>query len=346
MISVTRVFRIGVRLAAWATPHVKEWRRQRHLNRLEGERHLGSRNWTEAEKHLTLALAEKHSAKQRVELLLGLQIAQRHQHKLTEAEQSARTAIEQAVRLKDRPLQLLALDALAEVQLEQKKYGEAETTIKEISRIESAHYRPNRARLAKCSRKLGMALLNSDRHNEALEALQEATRLSEEAFGPDHVETANSLAELGAAYRRAGDHVQAQRCLRRALELHRSKSGPNSREASDDLYHLAASLAESGDLEGAVGEYERVLAMKERQVGGNREEKAEAQVRLATLYVHAGRPAPARELLTHAIGVLERKGGEILSIALETMACADEQVGRFEDAERWREKASKLETAR
>ena len=82
--------------------------------------------------------------------------------------------------------------------------------------------------------------------------------------------------------------------------------------------------------------------MFEQQIGGDRIEKAETQVRLAALYMYAGRPAPARELLTHAIGVLDRKPGPVLALALESMACADEQVGRHDDAQRWRDKAAKL----
>jgi Tfp pilus assembly protein PilF len=106
------------------------------------------------------------------------------------------------------------------------------------------------------------------------------------------------------------------------------------------LHHLAASLEESGDLEGAVSELERLLALRARQVDANAEQTAEAQVRLATLYVRARRPAQAKELLTHAFGALERKRGPQLLLAVETLASAEEQMGRTEDATRWRELAA------
>jgi hypothetical protein len=48
MIGVTRIFRLGIRLATWATPHVKEWHRRRHVNRLEGHRHLDASNWSDS----------------------------------------------------------------------------------------------------------------------------------------------------------------------------------------------------------------------------------------------------------------------------------------------------------
>jgi tetratricopeptide (TPR) repeat protein len=339
---LTRIFRLGIRLAVWATPRVKKWHRERHLHRLEGERHLQSRNWSEAENHLTQALAERsHPPKLHLQLLLGLQSAQRHQNKLAAAEQSARTAIEVASGSRDAAMVSESMEALLELQLAQGDYEGAEKTVREIIKIESSQSAPDNARLARCSRRLGTILLKNDRASEAMTAFEHAGQLSEEAFGPDHGETANILSELGLLQCQMGNHVQGQQTLRRSLEIHRTLTGPDSKEATQDLIHLALSLEESGDFDGAVGEYKQVLALRERQIGANREETAEVQARLAGLYVRGGFPAPARELLTHAIGILERKGGERLLLALEAMACADEQIGRPEEANQWREKAAK-----
>jgi tetratricopeptide (TPR) repeat protein len=343
MISVTRLVRLGVRLAAWATPKVKELHRERHLHLLEGERHLEAQNWSEAENHLTAALSEeRHPAKIRIQLLLGLETAQRKQNKLAAAEQSARTAIEIARGNRDSAKVPEAMEALLEVQFAQGNYTDAEKTVREIISMTSGRSTSDHTRLAQCTRKLGTALLKTEQTAEAMATFETATKLAEQAFGPDHVETAISLSELGMLQCQMGNHAEAQQTLRRALEIHRKATGPDSPEATRDLCHLALSLEVSGDYDGAVGEYKNVLAMKERQIGGNREETAEVQARLAALYVRGGHPAPARELLTHAIGVLERRGGPRLLQALETMACADEDIGRAEEARRWREKAAKL----
>ncbi len=343
MISITRLIRLGVRVATWATPHVKDWHRKRHVNVTEGKRHLEARNWSEAEKHLTLALGERsRPAKQRIELMLSIETAQRHQHKLAEAEQTARQAIELATKDGDRSARALAMEAMVDVQLEQSKYTDAEQTIKEIQQMEESRSSPDHERLARCSRKLGSAYLKSGRQAEAMEAFKRAADLSEQVFGPDHVETANTLAELAAMHGQHGDQVEAQRCIRRALEIHRARLGANSQEASNDLNVLATSLQESGDFEAAMGEYERVLATRERQIGSNREQTAEIQVRLAALYLHKDRYSAARELLIHAVGVLERSGGARLGFALEALASAEECSGRTAEAQRWRDKAVKL----
>jgi tetratricopeptide (TPR) repeat protein len=345
MISVTRIFRLSMRVAHWAEPHVKEWHRQRHLNRVEGQRHLDAHNWSEAERYFTLALAERrHSAKRRCELLLNLEQAQRGQRKLVEAEQSALAAMELAVRSRSRSLRARAQDALVEIQVEQARYSEAEQNVVDILRTEHEDSRPDGPRIARSYRMLGTVLLKSGRRAEAMESFQQAAALAERVFGAANAETAASFAELGALYREQGNHSEAQRCLRRALEIHREASGLDSHEATRRLYQLAASLEESGDLDGAAGEFERLLALRGRQVGVNPLENAETQVRLAGLYLRARRTAPAKELLNHAIGLLERKGGEPLAQALELLACAEEQSGRAEEAKRWREVVSNMTT--
>jgi tetratricopeptide (TPR) repeat protein len=346
MISVTRIFRLGIRLAVWATPHVKEWHRKRNLNVSEAERHMGSRNWSEAEKYLAAALCERrYSSKRRVGFLLDLERAQRKQSKLDQAEQTARTAIELAAQVGDHALRAKAMEGLVDVQITQQKYSDAEQTIREIASLEAAQSRPDRARLATCARKLGTALLKSGRNDEAFEAFQQAASLAEQAFGADHLETAQSLSQLGMLSRQHGNHGEAQRCLRRALEIHRATSGPESNATTEALYNLAASLEQSGDLAGAMSEYERVLALKDRQVGGNREEATEVQVHLAALYVKAGRIAPARELLMQAIATLERKGGPPLARALETFADVEERTGHTQEARQWRERAAEIAAA-
>jgi len=76
------------------------------------------------------------------------------------------------------------LVAVVDLQLDQKKYSEAEQTIREIEALEAAQSSPDRARLALCSRQLGTALLSSGRKTEAMQAFPQAAALSEPGFRP------------------------------------------------------------------------------------------------------------------------------------------------------------------
>jgi tetratricopeptide (TPR) repeat protein len=336
------MFRLGIRVAAWATPHVQKWHRERNIHHTEGQRHLDARNWAEAEKHLSLALEKRNSARAQVELYLALEQAERNQGKLEEAEQTVNAAIQTAADARRPELLTLAMDALAGVQIARGNYAGATTTIGEIEQMENGRPKPNIACLAHSSRKLGEIHARTGKFAEAAQALEKSVKLCEQARGADNLETANTLAELGAVYRQIGNHPEAQRALRQALKIYRATAGPNSEEAALGLHNLALSLEDSGDLEAAVKEYERVLALKEQQIGARREDTAEVKLRLAALYIQIGRDAAARELLIFAIGVFEQAKDPRLVDALEIMAVADDLAGRGHDAKRWREKAEKL----
>jgi tetratricopeptide (TPR) repeat protein len=343
MFVLLRIVRLIMRIGPWAEERFQEWNRERQFQIVEGRRQLAARNWAEAEKHLAMALAERsHLKHRRCELLLDLERAQLRQGKFGEAEQTLRAAMALA---SNRALLAKAQDALLDMQLEQGRYGEAEQSIAEILEAERSESNPDGARIAKSYRNLGELRLKTDREAEALEAFRWAAEQAERTFGLGHAETAQSLGDLGMLLRRSGDHAEAQRLLRRALDIHREASGLDSREATQGLYHLAASLEESGDVDGAATEFERLLALRARLVGVNPSENAGTQVRLAGLYLQAGRIGPARELLNNAISVLERNGGQTLVEALEMLAYVEEQSGRPEEAKRWREAASNLAAA-
>src|SRR5258708_16165885 len=92
MLSPTRLFRLGIRFAVWVEPYVKEWHRRRHHNRVTGQQHLASRNWSEAEKHLSLALSERRRPVQkRVDLWLDLEQAQPRHPKFPTAQHTPPT---------------------------------------------------------------------------------------------------------------------------------------------------------------------------------------------------------------------------------------------------------------
>lgn len=343
MINVTGIFRSIIRVAAWATPHYQAWLQRRQFNRSEAFRHLQSRNWPEAESHFLQAIGERHHSPATVlDLVIGLSDARRGLGKLSEAESTCRTAIDMAAASKDPGAQAKARNALLDVELDQQKYNEAEQSVAEIERLERCRPLPDLERIARCTQKLAAAYAKAGRNEEAGVALERASRLCQQVFGPENMETGNSWAALGAFYRRAGNHSAAQRALRLAEQVHGAAAGRDSHEVAQDITELASSLEESGQFDDAATEYARVLALRDRQVGVNHIEKAEIQVRLAALYVKARRTAAARELLIPAIAVLERRPEPSVVTALETMALAEEALGRTDEAVRCRHRAAAI----
>jgi tetratricopeptide (TPR) repeat protein len=338
--SIIRLFRLGIRVAAWATPRVQEWHRERQMNQNESQRHLDAKNWAEAETHLIAALKEKRSTKVRGELLAKLSKAQLHQKKFDEAAESANACVELAGN--DPNLLWGALEALTSIQLAQGDTTSALETLESMDESEKSRPKPEPVRLLKTSRKRGNILAGLGRTFEARAAFDETLKLAEQAHGADHLETAHVLAEDGALCRKIGDHPLAQQRLQRALTIYRTTQEFHSVQSSESLRHLALSLEECGNLDGATAEYERFVSVCERQVGGNAKDLVHAQVRLSSLYVRSGRSSAARELLGPAIGALEREKGEALREALEIMALAEEQAGRRAEAAACRARAESI----
>ena len=323
-----------------------EWHRKRHLNSNEWHRHLKSRNWKDAEGHLAAALVErKHSAKNQIELLIGLATAQREQGNMTAAEQTIRTALDLSQSINDHEHQMQALEGLSEVQLAQQNYSGARESVERIVSAEGAQRAPNNVRMAAASRKIATVLVNQSQNQGALEALDRAAKFAEQGFGPGHVETAGYLAELGALHKSQGNHEQAQICLRRGLAIYATAQQLDSHVATRSLFELANSLIASGDPDAACREFERMLTIKERQIGGNPAETAEAQLNLASLYLHVGRDAAARELLLIAVRNLERDSGGRLVRALELLIEVEESAGRGTEARKWQEKLAAIQPA-
>ena len=346
MVNVGGTLRTLIRIASWATPHVKEWRRRRNFHRDEAFRNLNCRNWPEAESHFLAAIADRRQPPfQLLDLVIGLKESQRKQGRLDDAEKTSRTAIDIAVSMKDAGAHARALDALLDIFMDQNRHDEAVDTATLIERLERARSKPDLARIVGCTRKLACVLHQSQRKEQATTALEKANRYCQQVYGPKHIETAHSWAELGAIYREMDDHASAQRCLRLALKIYTPTLGPDSPEVGEVMSELASSLAASGQIEEAVGEYERALALKNRQVGGNPRQTAELQAGLAALYVQASRAAAARELLIPAIATLEKNPDVRFASALDTMALVEESMGRIKEANSCRERARAIYAA-
>ena len=328
--------RWSLKLAAWATPAAGgSWSLERSLNRVEGERNLKSRNYAEAEKYLLEAVAEadqkRHSVR-KIQFRLELAEAQRKQNKLTEAEETVRTALEHTARISNPSGYVQCLDALAEVFHDGENFAAMEVALQEGVRIEAAMPHPDPLRMARRIHRLGIARHKNGRSDEAIPALEKALKLHEDTCGPDHPDTADVLGELGPIYRAQGNHEQAQMCLRRALRIHERELGWESEQAMRDMHHLAGSLEESGDVEGAAALYERVLGLKLRVLGGSLDELAEMQFGLAGIYIGWSNYARARELLSESIGTFKRRKDVRLAVAYETIGHVEECSGRYPEA--------------
>ncbi|MEO8099285.1 MAG: tetratricopeptide repeat protein [Acidobacteriota bacterium] len=328
------------------------WTLDGNWHRSEAERHLKSRNYAEALRHMAIVVEDadnrRATPKQRVHLRLELSDLQRRtaegdNSRLQAAETTVRAALAIAAGASDREEYLNCLDALADVFTDSKKFAELEKLEEEAIRLGAGLAHPDPIRMAKRVHRLGVARHKLGHPEDAIPALEKSIRLHEQTYGMHSLEIATLLSEVGSIYRAQADHSRAQECLRRALRIHENELGPDAPETLTDLQQLAGSFEDSGDLDSAAAQFERCLMLKLRKLGvQNLEEVATMQYGLANLHIGWGNLARARELMMECIGAFRCEGGPRQAVSYELLAQIEERSGRFHSAIKDLEQAGKV----
>ena len=315
----------------------------RGAERRTGEQLLEESDYQGAELHLAQAMVEserrQEPADQRIMLRLELAEAQRKQfrggqdfHKLVDAEETVRSALELASRAGERELLIQVFDELAAIAADFGRVDEVQRLLQEAGDLETKLKRRDPMVAARRMHRLAILRQQRGELREAAQLLAESAAIHEQVLGENHVATAHRLSDLGAVHHALGNHAEAQRCLRRAIRVHEKEHGLGSPEATSDLQMLTASFEASGDVEAAASQLERVLGLKLRVVGVDLDTVAEAQWELATRYMGWRRYARARELLMEAVATFKRTGGARLAAGYEALGQLEEDTGHYHEA--------------
>jgi len=326
---------------------------QHGAERRAGEQLLEESDYQGAELHLAQAMVEserrQEPADQRIMLRLELAEAQRKQfrgdqdfHKLVEAEETVRSALELATRANERELLVQVLDELAAIAADFGRVEEVDRLLHEAAAVEAKLKRRDQMPAARRMHRLALLRQQRGELREAVQLLAESAAIHEQALGESHAATAHRLSDLGAVHHALGNHAEAQRCLRRSIRVHEKEHGLESPEATSDLQMLTASFEASGDIEAAASQLERVLGLKLRVVGMDLDTVAEAQWELATRYMGWRRYSRARELLMEAVATFKRTGGARLAAGYEALGQLEEDTGHYHEALRELARAAKV----
>ena len=338
-------------LKALAMPSGAE--RNPHL--AEAARCMEARDFTEAERHLTLATVEadrkQASAAQRIRVRIELAGTQRLaalaagatpvKDHLDNALQTICAAIEIAARSSDMKAYVDCLDTQAAILQDMEQWPGLESVLQDAIRLSAALPHPDAQALARRVHHLATAHGRNSRQPEALAAFERALQMYDQAYGPASLDTAALLMELAAYLRSQRAGLRAQPYLKRALQIQEAQFGADSPQALQVVEQLAAVLEATGNHSAAAHHYERALAMKLRKLGiGNLDEIAEMQYVLAQRHIGWDNLTRARELLSECIGGFQRRGGPRYATALETLAQVENSSGRFPSAAQELERAA------
>lgn len=338
--SVFRLFRYSIRLAAWATPHIQRWARNYNLNANEADRNFSARNYTEAEKYYAAAIRDaerRHSPeKRKLHLILRLAECQRRRGDFDSALITINDAIGRA-----QPGSAGhgdCLQALALVHSDRRQPEDALQAARSALQIARTVTPPNPGLVGERCYQLAGIERCCGNTQQYLNLVQESLALFEQAYGAEHVETANRLTAMGVALKDQGSLPAALPFFEKASKLHQQLIGPDSPEAVTDLEHLAHTHFALQNLEQAVSLYERLLRFRERQVGLTPNAYGRVLINAAEVYAAAGKQGSALETVQQALRLLDRSP-EHIDAAAGQIARVYDGIGRSREAEQFRNQA-------
>jgi tetratricopeptide (TPR) repeat protein len=140
--------------------------------------------------------------------------------------------------------------------------------------------------------------------------LERSLAMRAKVLGTDeHPDVAASLHELGRVHHTQGDLPEARAALERSFAIRAKVLGTDEHpDVAASLHAQAVLLETEGNLEQAAAHYHRVLAIEAKCFGTlDQYHSAETEAALAMLLLRLGRRDEARELLQHALYVLEEQ---------------------------------------
>ncbi|MEQ8788700.1 MAG: CHAT domain-containing tetratricopeptide repeat protein [Pirellulaceae bacterium] len=176
------------------------------------------------------------------------------------AELHVRRALSIARRLgEDENFEQLCLKNLAVLYLEQGKYGEAETVLRQASELVVSGFGDDHPEYAFI---LGAIAAIYEENGDLVRAeslYQEAISIREAAYGTDDLDACLTYANLGCVYLRRGESGKAKEPLLKAINVCKSKLGEEHHLYSTCLTNLAWLYVMEGEHEDADSSFQRAM---------------------------------------------------------------------------------------
>ncbi|HYZ86277.1 MAG TPA: tetratricopeptide repeat protein [Bryobacteraceae bacterium] len=322
-------------VSIWAVPMGIKFYRNRRVYHYEAEGHMRVGNWSEAERWYGIVAKSEKLAESRAEMLSNVAIAQIKQKKYSEAEETVKAALGQTGNPAMKA-KLIGLRGEAEF-----GRGDVEAAIR--SQREALQFaeskKGNDIAVADRRLQLGRTLMHVNL-GEAIQVLETAVALARNAHGEGSIEAGKALQTLGEAHMAAHAYPAAIETFRAASDLIAKTLTQDAPEFMVTLEWLGKAHAGAGDLETAVECFERAVKLHEQHVGKSTPEFISALLFLARIYLARGLYAKAIEVgrFAHAqINITKDPRGDE---GLELLATIYEMSGRSDEAASFRKKLS------
>jgi tetratricopeptide (TPR) repeat protein len=170
--------------------------------------------------------------------------------------------------------------------------------------------RNRHGRSAETLRTLGAVLAAEERFEEAERILTEALAQDHKQHGADGVETARSLSQLANLYLRQGRPSDALPLFQEATAIDQNRLGATHPTIADDLHDLGLAYAALHRSDAARAAFTAAIEVLERGAGRETPRVAYAELELSRLFRQAGNDAAADAAFKDARRILNKAEAE------------------------------------
>jgi non-specific serine/threonine protein kinase/serine/threonine-protein kinase len=227
----------------------------------------------------------------------GLGALRWHQNRLDESEAAYRRALAIDERPSGDSTEMgRDLMGLAVVQVQRKRYAQAETLMKRSIDVQARHLGPDHIDLAPALNNLGALYWTLGRYDDALPIYERVRKTFERTLDPSHPDIAALYNNLAETYWKLGRFDEAEPLFRRSLAIKESRLSPGHSSLAITLHSMAGMLRDQGRLGDAEAAYRRALDIRLRAYGPTNGEVVETSTALAALLRARGRAHEADSL--------------------------------------------------
>jgi non-specific serine/threonine protein kinase/serine/threonine-protein kinase len=227
----------------------------------------------------------------------GLGALRWHQNRLDESEAAYRRALAIDERPSGDSTEMgRDLMGLAVVQVQRKRYAQAETLMKRSIDVQARHLGPDHIDLAPALNNLGALYWTLGRYDDALPIYERVRKTFERTLDPSHPDIAALYNNLAETYWKLGRFDEAEPLFRRSLAIKESRLSPGHSSLAITLHSMAGMLRDQGRLGDAEAAYRRALDIRLRAYGPTNGDVVETSTALAALLRTRGRAHEADSL--------------------------------------------------
>ncbi|KAE9370158.1 TPR-like protein [Stipitochalara longipes BDJ] len=189
-----------------------------------------------------------------------------------------------------------ALDMLAQIGRDLKRYKEAEEIYLQSLSIRTRIHGPNHQETLENMLSIGEVHRDLKQYEEAEKALREVLAIRTRVLGPEHRDTVSVMQSIGVIYRDMKKFDSALNIFREILEIRKRTLGPTHEQTIENILGIADCLGEAGNFLEAEEMYKSAVRISSETFGAEHKRTLDAEFALGQLFTDQERHEDAEQI--------------------------------------------------